>query len=172
MNRSIPWNIHLFLGWEQTLIKERPLFILMDIFHDYAFVVNGKKRKEVVKLLDGPRTPTEIAKMLKVHANVITRILKDLTGRELVECYQISGNKRTYMLTKKGDLAREVLNNLVEPKTFMELMKHLKAHRKMAVSLVKHVLHDGFVTFLKSFNSSRKIYRLTRSGEAVREKLE
>ncbi|GAH37400.1 unnamed protein product, partial [marine sediment metagenome] len=40
----------------------------MDLFHDYAFVVNGKKRKEVVKLLVDPRTPTELAKLLKVHA--------------------------------------------------------------------------------------------------------
>ena len=42
----------------------------MDLFRDYAFVVSGKKRKEVVKLLAYPRTPTELAKLLGVHANV------------------------------------------------------------------------------------------------------
>jgi predicted transcriptional regulator len=162
----------VFHGLEQTLINEHSSIILMEIFHDYAFVISGKKRKEVVKLLYDPRTPTELSKVLKVHANVITRILKDLSGKALVESYQISGRKRTYVLTKRGDLAREVLDNLVEPKTFLELKKHLKAHTKIAVSVMKHLLHDGFVTFLKGFHPTRKIYRLTQRGEAIREKLE
>ena len=57
----------------------------MEIFKDYSYVVAGKKRVQVLKLLAYPRTPTELAKMLKVHANVMTRILKDLHVRELVE---------------------------------------------------------------------------------------
>ena len=68
----------------------------MNIFSDYAFVVAGKKRAEVLKLLSFPRTPTELAKMLKVHANVITRILRDLSGKELVECHELKGRKKTY----------------------------------------------------------------------------
>lgn len=55
----------------------------MDVFQDYAFVVAGKKRSEVLKLLAYPRTPTELAKMLKVHSNVITRILKDLSLKKV-----------------------------------------------------------------------------------------
>lgn len=60
---------------ELILIKEQPSKLTMDIFHDYAFVVSGKRRKEVVKLLADARTPTELAKILKVHPNVITRNL-------------------------------------------------------------------------------------------------
>ena len=90
----------------------------MDVFHDYAFVVSGKKRKEVVRLLENPRTPTELAKLLKVHPNVITRIMRDLTGRELADSYNISGKKKTYILTKRGELARQILDNLIEPKPF------------------------------------------------------
>jgi predicted transcriptional regulator len=144
----------------------------MDIFHDYAFVVSGKKRKEVVKAMADPRTPTELSKMLKVHANVITRILRDLSGRELVESYVISGNKRTYMLTKRGDLAREVLDSLVEPKTLSELLRHFKTHHKVAISIIKHMIHHGFINIFKTFNPTRKIYRLTKKGESIREKLE
>jgi len=143
----------------------------MDIFHDYAFVVSGKKRKEVVKLLADPRTPTELAKILKVHPNVITRILKDLGGRELVDFYKISGRKRTYVLTKRGDLTRQVLDYLVEPRTFSELLKHSKVHHKLGISLLKQLILHGFVTLFKSMNPTRKIYRLTQRGEVIREKL-
>lgn len=144
----------------------------MDIFHDYAFVVGGKKRKEVVKLLADPRTPTELSKMLRVHASVITRILRDLAGRELVNSYIISGRKKTYVLTKRGELARQVLDNLIEPKTLSELLKHLKVHHSVAVSIVKHLIQHGFIALFKNMNPVRKIYRLTRKGEAIREKLD
>jgi DNA-binding MarR family transcriptional regulator len=144
----------------------------MDIFHDYAFVVGGKKRKEVVKLLADPRTPTELAKILKVHPNVISRILKGLAARELVDSYNISGRKKTYILTKRGELARQILDNLIEPKTLSELLMHLRSHHKIAVAVIKHLIQHGFVTILKNINPTRKIIRLTQKGEAIREKLD
>lgn len=144
----------------------------MDVFRDYAFVVSGKKRKEVVRLLEDPRTPTELAKLLKVHPNVITRIMRDLTGRELADSYNISGKKKNYVLTKRGELARQILDNLIEPKTFSELLKHLKVHHTVAVSIIKHLIQDGFVALFKNMNPARKIYRLTRKGEIIREKLD
>jgi predicted transcriptional regulator len=144
----------------------------MNLFHDYAFVVSGKKRKEVVKMLADPKTPTELSKMLRVHANVITRILRDLGGRELVDSYVISGKKRTYVLTKRGELARQVLDSLIEPKTLSELIKHIKAHNTIAASVIKHLIQHGFITIFKALNPTRKIYRLTRKGEVIREKLE
>jgi predicted transcriptional regulator len=143
----------------------------MDVFHDYAFVVSGKRRMEVVKLLENPRTPTELSKLLKVHPNVITRITRDLAGRELVDSCNISGRKKTYILTKRGELARQILDNLIEPKTFSEMVRHLKAHHSVAISVIKHLIQHGFVTLLRTMNPTRKIYRLTQKGEVVREKL-
>lgn len=144
----------------------------MDLFHDYAFVVAGKKRKEVLKLLIDPRTPSELAKMLQVHANVITRIIKDLASRELVQSHQLQGRKKTYRLTKRGELARQVLNNLIEPKTLPELIRLLKTHRNIVTSIIKHLVHTGFVSLFKTIRPARKFYQLTKQGEAVREKLE
>ena len=109
---------------------------------------------------------------IRLKNNVITRILKDLLGRELVDSYKISGKKKTYALTKRGDLARQVLDNLIEPKTLLELLKHLRAHHNVAISIFKHLIQHGFVTLLKTINPARKIYRLTSKGEAVREKIE
>jgi len=144
----------------------------MEIFHDYAFVISGRKRKEVLKLLSYPRTPSELAKMLKVHANVITRIIKDLMGRSLVECHDISGRKGVYRLTKRGELARQVLDNLIEPKTVLDLVKLLKLHRSVIASITKHLARAGFVALFKTIRPARKFYQLTEKGEAVREKIE
>ncbi len=143
----------------------------MDVFHDYAFVVSGRKRKEVVKLLEDPRTPTELAKLLRVHPNVITRIMRDLAERELVDSYQVSGKRKTYVLTKRGDLTRQALDYLVEPRTFSELLRHLRLHHKLGISILKELIQHGFVTLFRSMNQTRKIYRLTEKGRVIREKI-
>lgn len=144
----------------------------MDLFHDYAFVVAGKKRKEVVKLLGYPRTPTELAKLLNVHANVITRIIKDLASRELVQSHELQGRKKTYRLTKRGELTRQVLDNLIEPKTLPELIRLLNTHRNVITSILKHLAQNGIVTLFKTIRPARKFYQLTQKGEAIRGKLE
>lgn len=147
-----------------------PLFF-MDVFHDYAFVINGKKRKEVVKLLIDPRTPTELSKLLKVHANVITRILRDLSDKQLVEHHELKSRKKTYRLTKKGELARQILDSLVAPKTLTDLCKVLRVHHNMISAILKSLVTNGFVTLFKSIRPARKFYQLTKQGEAVREKI-
>jgi len=162
----------LFRLWELILINGLLLLNSMEVFHDFAFVVSGKKRKEVVKLLIDPRTPTELSKLLKVHANVITRILNDLSARQLVESHELKGRKKTYRLTKRGELSRQVLNNLIEPKTLSELLRLLKVHRNVVVSIIKHFMQKGFVTIFKTIKPARKFYQLTKKGESVREKLE
>jgi DNA-binding MarR family transcriptional regulator len=144
----------------------------MEIFQDFAFAVAGRKRAEVLKLLAYPRTPSELAKMLKVHANVITRILKDLSARQLVESHELKGRSKTYRLTKRGELARQVLDNLIEPKTLPELVKVLKVHRNLLSSIIKNLIQNGFISIFKTIKPARKFFQLTKKGEAVREKLE
>lgn len=144
----------------------------MHVFDDYAFVIAGKKRSEVLKLLAFPRTPTELAKTLHVHANVITRILKDLSGRELVQCHQLQGRNKTFHLTKRGEFARQILDNLIEPRTLRDLVGLLKVHRSIVYSALKHLVQNGFVAIFRTIRPARKFYRLTKKGEEVREKME
>src|SRR4030042_4196503 len=131
----------------------------MDVFRDYAFVINGKKRKEVVKLLIDPRTPTELSKLLKVHANVITRILKDLTNRQLVEHHELTSRKKTYRLTKKGELTRQILDSLITPKTLTDLCRVLKVHHNMISVILKSLIKNGFLTLFKNIKPARKFYQ-------------
>jgi DNA-binding PadR family transcriptional regulator len=77
----------------------------------------------------------------------------------------------SYVLTKRGDLARQVLDYLVETRTFSELIKHLKVHHSVAISIIKHLIQHGFIAILKTINPTRKFYRLTQKGEVIREKL-
>jgi len=110
--------------------------------------------------------------MLGSHANVITRILRDLSDRQLVECHELQGRKKTFRLTKRGEFARQVLDNLVEPKTLPDLVRLLKVHRNIVTAAVKHLLQHGFVTVFRTIKPARKFYQLTKKGEAVREKLQ
>jgi len=139
----------------------------MNIFHDYAYVVNGQKRKQVVQLLHSPRTPTELAKLMKVHANVITRIIKDLMKRDLVREHELARKGKTYLLTKRGDQTRKILESLVEPRTLQELTKMLKAHRAILSTTIQQLIRHGFITIFKSLKPAKKFYQLTDKGEAV-----
>jgi DNA-binding HxlR family transcriptional regulator len=75
------------------------------------------------------------------------------------------------VLTKRGEVARQVLDYIVVPRTFPELLRHLKIHHRLGISILKELIQHGFVTLFRSMNPTRKIYRLTPKGEVVREKL-
>ena len=71
----------------------------MEIFQDYAYVVAGKKRELVLKLLAYPRTPTELAKMLKVHAN--DKDTKSFIRKEINRVSWIEGKKEDIQANEK-----------------------------------------------------------------------
>jgi DNA-binding MarR family transcriptional regulator len=143
----------------------------MSVFDDYAFVVGGRTRKEVFRLLDCYRTPSEIAKMLKVHGNVVTRVLRDLVARDLVGSSVILARKKTFWLTKKGELAWQVLENLAEPRTFSQVNRCLNADSAVTRPLIRDLVKHGFVTFMRASGPTRNFYRITPRGKAVRENL-
>jgi hypothetical protein len=91
--------------------------------------------------------------------NVVTRIIKDLVSRQLVESHELKGRKKTYRLTKRGELARQVLNNLIEPKTLPDMVRLLNTHRNVVISIIKHLIQNGFVTLFKTIKPARKCYR-------------
>jgi len=143
----------------------------MSVFDDYAFVVGGKTRREVVHLLECYRTPSELAKLLKVHPNVVTRILNDLAARDLVDFRTTLVRRKSFLLTKKGDVARQVLDNLIGPKTAPQVNKLVRINRNVTALIIHDLAKYGFITFMKNNNPLRRFYRLTPSGEAVREQL-
>ncbi len=67
------------------------------------FRLKGKKRKDLLLALDGPKTPTQLSKMIGVSVTNMTSKLKALQKRGLAECLTPDETKgRIYALTKKG----------------------------------------------------------------------
>ena len=143
----------------------------MEIFHDFAFVMNGKKRKKVVEHLSFPRSPTELSKLCKMSPNRTTGILKGLSDRQLIKEYILDRRGKTYMLTKRGEKVWKILDSLVEPKGIKAISKMLHIHRKEMMNQIKRLIFLGFVTAFKPLRPAKKMIRLTEKGEQVRQKL-
>jgi len=70
--------------------------------------VRSKERRKIVVSLGKPKTPTEIAKELKLGVSHISRTLKEFKERGLVEC--LTPNQRmgkVFVLTDKGEEIRK-----------------------------------------------------------------
>jgi DNA-binding MarR family transcriptional regulator len=50
------------------------------------FLKKSQLRKDVWKVLDKPKTATEIAQELKKHRSAVSRVLLDMEKAELVRC--------------------------------------------------------------------------------------
>ncbi len=77
-----------------------------------SFAKGRTRRKCLEALSSGPKMPENIAKSSDEHLSHISRALRELADKELVECLTPKANKnRIYRITKKGN---EVLKGLKE----------------------------------------------------------
>jgi predicted transcriptional regulator len=77
-----------------------------------GFIIRSNYRKQVFVLLDNPIRPSEIAKKLNIRLTHITRELRELKKRKLVECINPKERiGRLYQLTKQGKyLKKEMIS--------------------------------------------------------------
>ena len=70
---------------------------------DYSFIVRSEHRKKVFESLSAPKTPTQVAKDLKIDLGYVSNIIISLLERKLVVCLN-PGEKRhrLYERSKKG----------------------------------------------------------------------
>jgi len=83
-----------------------------DFWENYGYVERGKLRKEVVKHMNEPKTPKQLAKELNIHLAEASRVLIELTKRKLAKCLTpnlLSG--RVYDLTEEGKKIREKMKD-------------------------------------------------------------
>ena len=77
-----------------------------------GFIIRSNYRKNVFKLLDNPIRPSEIAKKLDIRLTHITRELRFLKQKGLVECLNPKERiGRLYQLTKKGKILKKGMIN-------------------------------------------------------------
>ncbi|GAF95619.1 unnamed protein product, partial [marine sediment metagenome] len=76
----------------------------------YSWVLRGKQRKLVVKHLDKPKIPSQLKKDCDLAISHISKILKELVSKNIVECLTPKIHMgRIYRLTKKGEFIRKEL---------------------------------------------------------------
>lgn len=68
-----------------------------------SFVKRGKIRRQIIKLLTVPKTPTEVAKEINAHREATSRAMIALQRKGLVKCLTPKERMyRLYGLTEKG----------------------------------------------------------------------
>ncbi len=71
--------------------------------YDIAYLMKGKLKKQILSLLEKPKTATMLGKEIKKHRSGISRILLELEKRKLISCKNPNDNMhRFYQITKKG----------------------------------------------------------------------
>lgn len=81
-------------------------------WEDYSFIVRGRIRKNVLKAVEKPRTPSQISKITKISDSHVTRALKKMESKGFVRCLTPNESKgKVYELTEKG---KEILKNIRE----------------------------------------------------------
>ena len=75
-----------------------------------SFIQGRSRRKCLESLAGGPKTPSTIAKALDTHLSHISRAIRELQEKGLVECMTPELNKnRIYRITDRG---KQLLNEI------------------------------------------------------------
>ncbi|WP_407424039.1 winged helix-turn-helix domain-containing protein [Methanobrevibacter sp.] len=85
-----------------------------ELLKKYAYVISSTHRVRVMNGLDGDViTPTQISKKVGLEPKYVSKVLRELKEKELVECINEEYRKgRLYRLTDGGEGVMELLENL------------------------------------------------------------
>ncbi len=77
---------------------------------DYVWVVRGKQRKKIIKVMSKPKIPTEIKEETKLSLNNVSDVLREFKKKRIVRCLNPKEKTgRLYKLTPKGMKIKEML---------------------------------------------------------------
>jgi predicted transcriptional regulator len=84
--------------------------LLMDL-KKYGFVMAGELRKNIVKLLEEPKAPTQLKDLIKTQDSAVARCLRDLEQEEVIKLINPDVRKgKVFVLTKEG---KEILKKII-----------------------------------------------------------
>lgn len=80
-----------------------------------GFIIRSNYRKKVFLMIENPIRPSEIAKRLNIRLTHITRELREMKKRKIVECINPKERiGRLYQLTKDGKrLKQEMISKKI-----------------------------------------------------------
>ena len=77
---------------------------------DYYWIVRGKQRKKIIKVINKAKIPTEIKEETKISLNNVSDVLREFKKKEIVKCLNPKEKTgRLYKLTPKGMRIREMI---------------------------------------------------------------
>lgn len=76
----------------------------------YSWVKRGKQRREIILHIEGPETPTDIAKKSGYSLNNTSRVLNEFRRKEIVKCLNPKEKTgRLYILKPTGKVIKDRL---------------------------------------------------------------
>ncbi|MBI2558513.1 hypothetical protein HYW20_04275 [Candidatus Woesearchaeota archaeon] len=70
---------------------------------DVAYLTRSEKKKQILQILEKPKTPTQISKLLKMHRSSASKILLQMEKKQFVKCLNPDDKMaRYYQATEKG----------------------------------------------------------------------
>ena len=79
-----------------------------NLLKDYSWILRGKQRRAIIKILDKPKTPTLIKEATKIKVSNVSDVLRAMVTRGLAKCLNPKEKLgRIYELTSKGYKLRE-----------------------------------------------------------------
>ena len=80
---------------------------------DVAYLTRSEKKKQILQLLDRPKTPTQISKLLKMHRSSASKILLQMEKKQFVKCLNPEDRMaRYYQATENGLKALKELEEI------------------------------------------------------------
>ena len=77
---------------------------------EYSWVVRGKQRKKIIKVLDKPKIPTQVKKETRLSLNNVSDVLRLFEKKKIARCLNPKDKTgRLYKLTSKGMRIKEEL---------------------------------------------------------------
>jgi len=78
---------------------------------DYYWIVRGKQRKKIIKVMGKAKIPTEIKEETKLSLNNVSDVLREFKKKKIVKCLNPKEKTgRLYKLTPKGMRIREMID--------------------------------------------------------------
>ena len=81
------------------------------MWKDLGYVLRAKNRKRIIKALNEPKIPSQLAEELEMHISHVSRTLNQLQKAKIVKCLTPEEKVgRLYELTEKGKGIRNRIN--------------------------------------------------------------
>ena len=79
-------------------------------WEDISFIISSDYRRKVLQELGSPKTPSNLSHALEINKTHISRALKELVDKRLVDCLTPNSRKgRLYVISARG---KEILKEL------------------------------------------------------------